>query len=532
MRLLFVFLLACVSFSCMVEETAPPIDDRNYSSEELDILKSAGHIKPSSRQLEWQKDELTAFFHFGINTFTGREWGNGEEDPNLFQPSNLDTDQWIKTIKDAGFKLAILTAKHHDGFCLWQSDYTDHDLGSTSWMDGKGDVLRDFVDSCRKYGIRVGVYISPWDRNQSSYGSDEYNTYFKNQLTEVLENYGPFDEVWFDGACGEGPNGKKQIYDWEGYYRIIREFEQRYNKNCVIAVSGPDVRWVGNESGLSRFNEWSVLPVHTLSQDDVQQQFEGYHFEDITDEERESLDLKNISRGDGTVKDLGSRSQIISSVKGGMDLTWYPAEADVSIRPGWFYHSSQDSKVKSLSHLLHIYYYSVGRNSNLLLNFPPDKRGLVHENDASRIKEFGDVIRSTFKKNLAEEASIRLVSGLAVSQEFSEKNIIDGDLLTFFRAASDCYTPSFELSFESPVTFNRVMLQENIAEGQRIERCEIEFFENGSWVNATTFGSVGYKRILKTKKITTDRVRIKIIQSRSFPELVNFGLFLADPRDR
>ena len=274
---------------------------------------------PSPQQLAWQRHEFIAFAHFGINTFTDREWGEGKEDPRLFNPTEFDAGQWAAALQDAGVKLLILTAKHHDGFCLWPSKFTEHCVKNSPWRGGQGDVVREVVEALREKQIRVGLYLSPWDRNQPTYGdSPKYNEYFRNQLRELLTNYGAIDEVWFDGACGEGPNGKRQEYDWPSYYALIRELQP----NALIAISGPDIRWVGNESGVARENESSV-----------------------------------VTR-DG-------------------QLVWHPAECDVSIRPGWFYHPSEDDKVKSLATLADIYFKSVGRNSVLLLNIPPDRRGRI-----------------------------------------------------------------------------------------------------------------------------------------------------------
>jgi len=272
-------------------------------------------VKPTPQQLAWQESELTMFLHFGINTFTDREWGDGKEDPKLFNPIELDARQWVQVAKDAGFKYMILTAKHHDGFCLWPSEYTEHSVKNSPWRAGKGDVVRELADACQEAGMKMGIYLSPWDRHEQTYGdSPVYNQYFRNQLTELLTNYGEISEVWFDGACGEGPNGRRQEYDWQSYYEVIRKLQP----NAVIAICGPDIRWVGNEDGVARETEWSVQDANPVIHKDIE----------------------------GKV--------------------WYPAECDVSIRPGWFWHKSQDDKVKSLEHLLDIYYKSVGRNRTLL----------------------------------------------------------------------------------------------------------------------------------------------------------------------
>ena len=308
---------------------------------EADIIRKAAHIVPSPRQLRWQELELTAFFHFGINTFPDREWGDGKEDLSLFNPTRLDARQWVRVAKEAGFRQVILTAKHHDGFCLWPSKYTDHTIANTPYKNGHGDIVKEFADACHEYGMGMGLYLSPWDRNSPVYGdSAKYNALFLNWLTELLTQYGRVDEVWFDGANGEGPNGKKQVYAFEAWYHLIRQLQPQ----AVIAIMGPDVRWVGTETGEGRWTEWSVLPDQTFAP------------------------LGNLMDSD-----LGGRERLMKA-KG---LIWYPAETDVSIRPGWFYHAREDSAVRSPAGLMDLYFSSVGRNSVLLLNIPPDREGLI-----------------------------------------------------------------------------------------------------------------------------------------------------------
>ena len=336
----------------------------------------AARLVPTPQQYAWQQMELTAFLHFGINTFTGREWGDGKEDPALFNPSELDAEQWVKSLKNAGFKMVILTAKHHDGFCLWPTATTKHSVASSPWKNGQGDVVKELRKACDKYDMKFGVYLSPWDRNAECYGdSPRYNEFFIRQLTELLSNYGEVHEVWFDGANGEGPNGKKQIYDWDAFYKTI----QRLQPKAVMAIMGDDVRWVGNEKGIGRETEWTATVltpgIYTRSQ-----------------ENNKRLGVF------GKAEDLGSRKILEKAT----ELFWYPSEVDVSIRPGWFYHAEEDGKVKSLKHLSDIYFQSVGYNSVLLLNIPPDRRGLIHEADIKRLKEFADYRQQTFADNRVE----------------------------------------------------------------------------------------------------------------------------------
>lgn len=400
-------------------------------------IEMASRVVPNDRQKAWQERELTAFLHFGINTFTGREWGDGKESPTLFTPDALDTDQWVKTLSDAGFKMVILTAKHHDGFCLWPTATTDHSVASSPWREGKGDVVGDLRKSCDKYGMKLGIYLSPWDRNASCYGdSPRYNDMFVEQLTELLTNYGTIDEVWFDGACGEGPNGKRQEYDWLRF----RDTMKRLQPNAVLAITGDDVRWVGNEGGVGRETEWSVTPLVPSI----------YAYSDSVNE---ALQITAMS------KNIGSREVIEKADK----LYWWPSEVDVSIRPGWFYSSSQEPH--SLRRLADIYLQSVGRNSVLLLNIPPDTRGRINEKDVKRLQEFRAWIDENFTNNLIDSL---------------------------------------------PAVVNTVVLSEDINQGQRVEQFEIEAYVDSLWTPVTQGTTIGKKRILTFDPVKADSLRLKV----------------------
>jgi alpha-L-fucosidase len=468
-----------------------------------EIVQKAGHVTPSARQLSWQEMELTAFVHFSINTFTDREWGVGDEDPQLFNPNQLDAKQWARVFKEAGMKMIILTTKHHDGFCLWPTRYTDHSVKTSPWRNGNGDVVQEVAEACREFGLKLGIYLSPWDRHEPSYGnSPRYNEFFKNQLRELLTNYGEVAEVWFDGACGEGPNGKRQVYDWPGYYKVIRELQP----HAVIAIMGPDVRWVGTESGYGRETEWSVVPSSLRSLAQM-----------LKSPSQEALDSSFLPM-DLTQADLGSRDKIIQASA----LAWYPSEVDVSIRPGWFYHQSQDGQVKSPEKLFDIYFSSVGRNSVLLLNVPPDRRGLIHENDIQVLGEWRRALDETFRINFAEGAQAQASNA---AKGHSAQKTIDGDKKTYWTTEGGKEAAVLEYRLAKPSTFDVLMLQENIRIGQRIEHFQLEAWINGSWEKVTEGTTIGYKRLLRFPATTTDRVRLSITESRTNPTLSHFGLY-------
>lgn len=442
-------------------------------AEKIDM---ASRLVPTPQQLEWQRMELTAFLHFGVNTFTGREWGDGTEDPAIFNPTSLDCEQWVRTLKESGFKMAIITAKHHDGFCLWPTKTTRHSVASSSWKDGKGDVVRELRDACKKYGIKFGVYLSPWDRNASCYGdSPAYNQFFIEQLTELLTNYGEVHEVWFDGANGEGPNGKKQIYDWDAILRTIRRLQPK----AVTAIMGDDVRWVGNEKGIGRETEWSATALTP-----------GIY--PRSGEQNKELGIF------GKAKDLGGRDIVARAT----ELFWYPSEVDVSIRPGWFYHTDQDKQVKSLNHLTDIYFKSVGYNSVLLLNIPPDLRGLINENDVQRLKEFSSYLKKTFACNYVLKGNEAWHGTSGTVRQYD----IQKDALV-----------------------NAFMIQEDISKGQRIESFLVEAYKDGSWIHMAEGTTVGYKRLVRFSDTRPERIRVAIRSARGVANVAAVGLFYAEP---
>ena len=455
--------------SCSVEEPAP------YG------------VIPTKAQVEWQKNEFTMFVHFGPNTFTGAEWGTGKEETDIFNPVELDCRQWASIAKAAGMKGIILTAKHHDGFCLWPNPVSRHTVAQCPWRDGKGDVLKELSEACSEYDLGFGIYISPWDRNDPHYGTDEYNDVFVQTLEDALGSYGRVFEQWFDRACGEGPSGKRQVYDWP----LFNSTAYKMQPDAVIFSDyGPGCRWVGNESGSAGRTCWSTINVN----------------EDFT----------------GPVQ---SRRDLNEGIKGGN--TWAAAETDVSIRPGWFWRESENSKVKSLQHLLKIYYESVGRNSVLLLNVPADTRGLIHEVDSLRLMELRAALDEIFSVNLAEGARVEADNVRGSSRKFKAQNLLDADYDKYWTTDDDVTAASFIVILPDASTFNRVQLQEYIPLGQRVSAFSIDALaEDGSWQTIARETTIGYKRIVHVPMTTTTAVRVNIENSEACPVLNGFALFM------
>jgi alpha-L-fucosidase len=439
---------------------------------------------PAPRQLAWQRLEYYAFVHFNMNTFTGREWGEGYEDAKQFNPTELDCRQWARTAKAAGMKGIILTAKHHDGFCLWPSRYTEHSVKNSPFRGGKGDVLKELSDACREYGLKFGVYLSPWDRNHPQYGTPAYNEFFKKQLTEVLTHYGPIFEVWFDGANGEGPTGRRQTYDWPGFIGVVR----KYQPNAVIfSDAGPDIRWVGNESGFAGETNWSLL-----------RRDEFYP-------------------GTPNTKDLPTGQE--------NGTHWLPAECDVSIRPGWFYHAEEDTRVKTPAQLMDIYYRSVGRNGSLLLNLPVDRRGLVHENDAAALMAFRRLREAAFARDLARGRPAAASNVRGNAPAFAARNAVDSSEKSCW-ATDDGVTDAWlEVEPPSGEQVNCAVVQEDIALGQRVEAFSIEAFTDGVWKTVFEGTTVGHKRIARFPAVNAPKIRLHILRARACPVISNFALY-------
>jgi alpha-L-fucosidase len=412
---------------------------------------------PTAAQLAWQRDELAIFIHFGVNTFTDREWGDGREDPAIFNPSSLDARQWARAARAGGFKAMVLTAKHHDGFCLWPTRTTTHSVARSPWRGGDGDVVREFVDACRAEGLRPGVYVSPWDRNHPAYGdSPRYNDVYCDQLTELLTGYGPMAEVWFDGANGEGPNGKRQVYDWPRFWGLVHRLQP---DAVIFSDAGPDVRWNGNEAGIAGDPNWSTV-------DPAKVPYPGMSGPGI---------IEALQHGDpdGTV--------------------WRPAEADTSIRPGWFYHPAEDARVKSVDRLVDLYFQSVGRNSKLLLNVPPTPAGLLHATDVARLAGMHDRLRALFAADAATGAPPAWTP----------------DGLRGGRA---------EVDLGRAVTASSVRLEEDITRGQAVARYHVEGFDGREWRRLSAGTTIGYAKLDRVTPLAISRVRVTVEDAIAPPQ--------------
>ncbi len=450
---------------------------------------------PTAQQLAWHEMEQYAFMHFTTNTFTGREWGLGDESPQIFNPKNLDANQWAKTIKDAGLKAIMITCKHHDGFCLWPSKYTEHSVKNSTWKNGKGDVVREVVDACRKYDLKFGVYLSPWDRNRADYGSASYIEYYRNQLKEVFTNYGPVFEMWFDGANGGqgyygGANEKRKIdgasyYDWSKTIKIARDIEPN---TLFFSDAGPDIRWTGNEKGYAGETNWA-----TFSTDTIYAGKSGIN------------KLLNTGSEDGK--------------------SWVPSEVDVSIRPGWFYHAEEDSLVKTPQQLFDIYLSSVGRGANLILNIPPDQRGLIHDNDIAALQGWKKLMDEAFKTNLATKASVVADTYRGNSKLYAASNVTDSNKETYWATNDDISTGTLVLNLKSNKTVKYIVLQEYIKLGQRVKSFKVSALKGTDWVEVATATTIGYKRILKIPAIVTNKLKIEIIASKASPLISNIELY-------
>lgn len=442
---------------------------------------------PSQAQIEWQMMEYYMFVHFGPNTFTDREWGTGNEDPDVFAPESLDCEQWARTAREAGMKGIILTAKHHDGFCLWPSKYSRHTVANSSWRDGKGDVLKELAEACEKYGLRFGVYVSPWDRNHPAYGTEEYNEIFAGTLSEVLSNYGNIFELWLDGA-DDGQGDAPSRYRWDYFISTANTLQPEI---MIFSDVGPGCRWVGNERGYAGETNWSVLNTSG---------FAPGRFAPS----RDTLNCGNV-HGD----------------------KWIPAEADVSIRPGWFYSPATDSCLKTVDELMEIYYASVGRNANLLLNVPPDRNGRISSLDSARLMEFRDAREEAFHIDYAKMSRALSESVRRNSPKYAASNAVDGRYSTYWATDDSVTSASFTVYFRRDREVSMVMLQEYIPLGQRVREFSVECKLSGTdeWVEVCRGTTIGYKRIMRFQPVKASEVRFNILDAYASPLINNVAIY-------
>jgi alpha-L-fucosidase len=438
-----------------------------FARADLKVRAYEQRPRPTPEQLSWQRDEIALFVHFGVNTFTDREWGDGKEDPAIFNPSMLDAGQWARTARAAGAKAMVLTAKHHDGFCLWPTKTTKHSVAASPFRNGRGDVVREFVDACRANGLKAGLYLSPWDRNAAVYGdSPAYNEFYWRQLTELLTEYGRIDEVWFDGANGEGPNGKKQTYDWPRTWALVRKLQPHA---VMFSVAGPDVRWIGNENGVAGETNWSTV-------------------------------VPEVVPVPGTAGAAATQMMQHGDPSG---RVWRPGETDVSIRPGWFHHPAEDARVRSIDNLVNLYFTSVGRNSKLLLNVPPTREGLIHATDVERLTGMRATLDAAFRANLAAGRKLRWKS-------------------------TGPTTAEAEIDLGKNESIGIVEVREKIERGQTIARYRVEAAPLGEWLPVTKGTTIGYKRLTRlASPITARRVRVVIEDAVAKPEPIELRLYSA-----
>lgn len=453
---------------------------------------------PSEEQMAWHRMERNAFIHFTINTFTDKEWGFGDESPELFNPSELNADQWISVLKDAGFKGVILTSKHHDGFCLWPSEYTEHDIAASPYKDGNGNLVKEVYDACQKHGLRFGVYLSPWDRNRADYGEASYVTYYRNQLRELFTAHEGIFEMWFDGANGGdgyygGTNEERKIdrqtyYDWPTTLDLVRSIQPQV---LFFSDGGPDLRWGGNEEAKAGTTNWNTISTDTL--------YAG-------------------KSGPGVFELLNTGSE--------NGANWTPLEANTSIRPGWFYHEKEDSLVKTPEQLFDIYLTSVGRGSTLLLNVPPDRRGLIHENDIRALNGWNELLEQAFGNNLAKNAAVTASSYRGKNENYAPQKAVDSNADTYWATDDETTAASLEIDLGALREVKFVMLQEYIQLGQRVKKFTVEAWKDDSWHQVAEATTVGYKRILKLDEpVTTEKVKINITESKACPVISNVEIY-------
>ncbi len=464
----------------------------NPKNSKIDIVKSK--VIPTSNQIAYQRQEIIGFVHFGMNTFTDKEWGFGDENPRIFNPSKLDAEQWAKAAKEGGLKELILVAKHHDGFCLWPSKYTEHSIKNSPYKNGKGDIVKEFVDACRKHGLKVGLYLSPWDRNHKDYGKPEYIEYYRNQLTELLTNYGEITEIWFDGANGgDGYYGgtretrkidRSTYYDWPTTIALAKKLQPNI---LIFSDAGPDIHWIGNENGFAGETFWSTIDDSKLVIG--------------------NSDMNYLNTGD------------LNGNK------WIVGQCDVSIRPGWFYHEKEDSLVKTPQQLFDIYLKSVGRNSILLINIPPNKNGLFNTIDIENLKGLNVIIQKTFETNLATGKPVIASNTKSNSKNYAPENLLDNNTSTVWTTENNYLSAEIIIKIGSSTKIDIIELKEAIEYGQRISKFQVLARVDGIWTPITSGTTVGLRRILKFETVNADEIKIEILDAFNSPVLSGVGVY-------
>jgi len=453
--------------ACKKTPTGPKAVSDQQFEPETPAIESLYPV-PTPAQLAWEDAEMAMFVHFGMNTFTGNEWGDGTDSASLFNPTGLDVHQWVSVAKEAGFKYVILTAKHHDGFCLWPSKYTSYTIAASRYKNGTGDIVKQLSDACSEEGVSFSFYLSAWDRHEPSYGKDAYNEFFQNQLTELLTQYGKVGEVWFDDANGERDTGFVPTYNWDLFFSTVRH----YQPEALMACYGPDIRWIGNENGTGFETEWSVQP----------------------------------------------RKYSIQPAASG-DEVWFPSECDVSIRPGWFYHPQEDAQIKTVDQLTDIYFQTIGRNSNLLLNVPPNQKGAIADVDVQRLQEWRQRLDEIFSHDLFFGQQIVASSTRKDTAVYSAANCLDENRKTFWSAKQDSTTAQLVVTLQDSATINIVRLEEAIEYGQRVESFRI-FYDGGQgWVECFQGTTIGRTRLAVFSPVTTRRIEVTIDASRAAPTI-------------
>lgn len=459
----------------------------NASIDEVTYL--ATKVRPSTQQIDYQQREMLGFIHFGMNTFTGKEWGTGKEDPMIFNPTKLDADSWVKTFKDAGITGVILVAKHHDGFCLWPSKYTKHSIANCPWKNGQGDIVKDVAEACKKYNMKLCLYLSPWDMHEKTYGTEEYNDYYVHQMEELLTNYGPVYLFWFDGAGTVNKDGKQTVpLDWNRFFNRAKELQPN------ILLSGiKDIRWVGNEAGRGHETEWCVQGIN------------GTHGEFAN--QSDSL--------------LGTIEYLMKKEK----LVWYPSRGGLPIRKGWFYNPQDNHTTKSLQYLINSYFSTVGQNSNLLLNLSPDTLGQIPQQDANRLIEFGNLIQEMKKTDYAKGAKVTPISGW--SDSTPSNLIVDNDPFTSWHTHKNVCNAEAVISLRKAATINVIKIQENIRDyGQRVKSFAIDAWIDNQWKEIKRSTTIGFRKMIYLPHpITTDKFRVRFLDARVSISWSNFSLY-------